>query len=127
MSQSDERSTTTEEAEPQAAETAASSEWEQGVTPAPPTGGAPVQVRRTKFSVLWTTVIIAALVLVLLLIFIVQNNNDVQLAFLGWQGKLPVGVAMLFAAVAGVLLVAIPGYGRILQLRRAVRKAGKPR
>jgi uncharacterized integral membrane protein len=31
-------------------------------------------------------------------------------------------VALLFAAVLGILLVALPGYLRILQLRRAARK-----
>jgi uncharacterized integral membrane protein len=37
----------------------------------------------------------------------------------------PPGVALLLAAVAGLLLVAIPGGLRILQLRRAATRAGR--
>lgn len=74
---------------------------------------------RSRISGLWVGLILSAVVLVFLLVFILQNGAPVQIAFLGWTGTLPTGVALLFAAVAGVLLVAIPGSVRILQLRRA--------
>jgi hypothetical protein len=45
-----------------------------------------------------------------------------KIAFLGWEGALPTGVALLFAAIAGVLLVAVPGGVRIAQLRRTRRE-----
>jgi uncharacterized integral membrane protein len=61
--------------------------------------------------------------LIFLLIFIVQNNVPVQINFLGVTGTLPTGVALLFAAIAGLLLVAIPAGLRILQLRRAARRS----
>ncbi|MGI8817026.1 MAG: lipopolysaccharide assembly protein LapA domain-containing protein [Pseudonocardia sp.] len=73
---------------------------------------------------LWVVLTLSAIVLVFLLIFIVQNNNDIPIKFLGVEGTLPSGVALLFAAALGVLLAAIPGYGRILQLRRALQKRG---
>jgi uncharacterized integral membrane protein len=72
--------------------------------------------------VLWTGLILSALVLLVLLIFILQNSTPVQISFLGVSGTLPVGVALLLAAIAGLLLVAIPGGLRILQLRRAARR-----
>jgi uncharacterized integral membrane protein len=58
-----------------------------------------------------------AVILLLLLIFILQNGHTVAISFLGARGHLPLGVALLLAAVLGVLLVAIPGTVRILQLR----------
>lgn len=66
--------------------------------------------------------IVAALVFIVLLIFIVQNTASVTIHFFGFAGALPIAVALLLAAVCGVLLVAIPGTVRILQLRKAVRK-----
>ena len=89
-------------------------------TPADKTPPQPVPHSRT--GVLWTGLILSALVLLLLLIFIVQNNTPVQITFLGLSGTLPAGVALLVAAVAGLLLVAIPGGLRILQLRKAARR-----
>lgn len=79
-------------------------------------------VERTRISGLWVGLILSALVLLLLLIFILQNLGPVQVNFLGASGTLPTGVALLLAAIAGVLLVAIPGTGRIIQLRRAARR-----
>lgn len=79
---------------------------------------------RSRISGLWVGLILSAIVLVFLLVFILQNGEAVRIAFLGWTGALPTGVALLFAAVAGVLLVAIPGSVRILQLRRATSGNG---
>lgn len=81
------------------------------------------KVRRTRLHGLWIAVTGAAVVLLLLLVFIVENGDSVHIAFFGAHGSLPLGVALLLAAICGVLLVAIPGYGRILQLRRALRKS----
>lgn len=84
---------------------------------------------RSRLSGLWVGLIFSALVLLLLLIFILQNLQTVDVHFLGAAGRLPTGVALLFAAIAGILLVAIPGSLRILQLRRAARRSrpGKAR
>jgi hypothetical protein len=38
-------------------------------------------------------------------------------SFFGAHGHLPMGVALLLAAVFGILLVALPGTVRIVQLR----------
>jgi uncharacterized integral membrane protein len=93
---------------------------------AEPVPRAPV-VPRSRTGGLWTGLILSALVLLFLLIFILQNNVPVQITFLGASGTLPTGVALLLAAIAGLLLVAIPGALRILQLRRAARRGPRPR
>ncbi len=94
------------------------------IAPGPSVPQAP-PLRGGKISGLWVGLILSAIVLLFLLIFILQNNVPTQIKFLGAEGTLPVGVALLFAAALGVLLVAIPGGGRILQLRRAARKRGR--
>ncbi|MHB1614604.1 MAG: LapA family protein [Actinomycetes bacterium] len=78
---------------------------------------------RTRAGGVWVAAVGFAVVLVLLLVFILQNGQHVPVRFLGWHANLPVGVAMVFAAVAGLLLVAVPGTVRILQLRRGARRA----
>lgn len=81
--------------------------------------------RRTRFSGLWISLILAALVLILLLVFILENSSRVDIAFFGFHGHLPLGVALLLAAVSGMLLLALPGTGRIIQLRRQVQRGRK--
>lgn len=97
----------------------------------PPQANAPAhvqqeykQVRRTRISGLWVGVTVAAVVLLVLLVFIIQNGQSVTISIFGGSMHLPLGVALLLAAICGVLLVAVPGYGRIIQLRRAMRRAG---
>jgi uncharacterized integral membrane protein len=63
-----------------------------------------------------------AVVLLLLLIFILENVGRVDVAFFGAHGHLPLGVALLLAAVLGVLMVVIPGSARIIQLRMTARR-----
>lgn len=74
---------------------------------------------------LWTGLILSSIVLIVLLVFILQNLDPVRIQFLGIVGQLPTGVALLLAAIAGLLLVAIPGGLRILQLRRLAKRAGR--
>jgi uncharacterized integral membrane protein len=67
-------------------------------------------------------------VLLLLLIFVLQNSQKVEVSFFGAHGNTPMGVALLLAGVFGILLVAIPGSVRILQLRwrdRSHRRAAR--
>lgn len=63
-----------------------------------------------------------AVILLLLLIFILQNGTDVSVSYLGMHGHLPLGVALLLAAVCGVLLVVLAGTARIAQLRATARR-----
>jgi uncharacterized integral membrane protein len=73
----------------------------------------------------WVALLVAAFVLLLLLIFILQNSQRADVRFLGAHGHLPMGVALLLAAVFGVLLVALPGTVRIIQLRMLGRRRGR--
>ncbi|WP_410959744.1 lipopolysaccharide assembly LapA domain-containing protein, partial [Salmonella sp. SAL4356] len=76
---------------------------------------------------LWTALIVGFLVLILLLVFILQNTDATTIHLFGWQANLPVGVAILLAAVGGGLLTFLAGTVRILQLRRAAKKNLKAR
>lgn len=95
---------------------------QRDTAPPAPTQAPRRRPQRTRFSAMWTAVIIAGVVLVLLLIFILQNLRSVKISFLGANGHLPLAIAMLVSAVAGGLLVAIPGVGRMMQLRRNLRR-----
>jgi len=79
-------------------------------------------VRRTRIGGWWVASALFAVVLLLLLIFILENGQRVDISFLGAHGHLPLGVALLLAAVLGVLLVVIPGTARIVQLRMVARR-----
>ncbi|MFF5173309.1 lipopolysaccharide assembly protein LapA domain-containing protein [Micromonospora sp. NPDC000089] len=73
---------------------------------------------------MWVAAVVFAFVLLLLLIFVLQNGQRAEVSFLGAHGALPMGVALLLAAVVGVLLVALPGTARIVQLRMLDRRPG---
>lgn len=89
----------------------------------PPAGsGVRDPLRRTRAGGAWVGIIIFAAVLVLLLVFILQNTQPVRISYFGASGSVSLAVAMLLAAVAGVLLAAIAGSARIWQLRRHLRR-----
>jgi len=100
--------------------------------PAPPQQAAPPaavppslpqhRIKRTRTSGIWVAVGFFAVVLLLLLIFILQNSTNVSVSYLGMHGHLPLGVALLLAAVCGVLLVVLAGAARISQLRATARR-----
>jgi uncharacterized integral membrane protein len=106
---------------------AAGAEPTPTVTPVAPTPS-PVldrhgRVRTTRSGALWFGLIAAAIILIALLVFVLQNLETVSVHYLGFHGRVPLGVALLLAAIAGLLLVSIPGSVRILQLRRTLRKS----
>ncbi|MGJ9373806.1 LapA family protein [Nesterenkonia sp. CF4.4] len=75
----------------------------------------------------WIALILGALILVMLLIFMLQNNVPADFAYLGWTFQLPLGVAILFAAIAGVLVMALFGSVRLFKLGHRVRRLEKER
>jgi uncharacterized integral membrane protein len=96
---------------------------------AAPTKAAPTQAaapslkpKHTRTSGLWVAVGFFAVILLLLLIFILQNGKTVDVSYMGAHGHLPLGVALLLAAVCGVLLVVLAGAARISQLRTVARR-----
>lgn len=82
-------------------------------------------IRRTRLGGAWVAVALFAVVLLLLLVFILENGQQVNIGYFGAHGHLPLGVALLLAAVLGILLVVIPGAGRMMQLRRTARRHRK--
>jgi len=83
-------------------------------------------LHRTRTGGWWVALVAAAFVMLLLLIFVLQNGQSVRISFLGAHGNLPLGIAILLAAIAGVLIVAIPGSGRIIQLRHLAQRQQQP-
>jgi uncharacterized integral membrane protein len=79
-------------------------------------------VKFTRTASVWTSLTAGFLILIVLLIFITQNTESGQFAFLGWRWSLPLGVAMLLAAVCGGLITVLAGTARMYQLRRAAKK-----
>ncbi|MBV9093390.1 MAG: DUF1049 domain-containing protein [Streptosporangiaceae bacterium] len=80
------------------------------------------RLKRTRTGGVWVAVAFFVVVLLFLLIFILQNEEKVHISYLGAQGHLPLGVAMLLAAVGGALLVILAGAARIGQLRFTARR-----
>jgi uncharacterized integral membrane protein len=79
-------------------------------------------VKFTRAAALWSALIAGFLILIVLLVFIAQNTASAQFAFLGMRWSLPLGVAILLAAVCGGLITVLAGTVRIYQLRRAAKK-----
>ena len=74
----------------------------------------------------WTGVIAGAVILLLLLIFILENTQSVTISFLGADGDVPLGVALLLAAVGGALVVGLVGIARVVQLRKRAKRVRRP-
>ena len=91
--------------------------------PTAPAETYPVPTARTRFGGAWVMLISGTVVLVLLLVFILQNSQRVEVHIYGGHWNAPLGVALLMASALGVLLVVVPGTGRIIQLRRAALRA----
>lgn len=92
-------------------------------TTTPPTTARPTA--RTRISTAWVGVVATALVIALLLLFILQNTQSVKVSYFTADGHLPLGVALLLAAIGGVLLTAGVASLRILQLRRRANPGGR--
>ena len=80
------------------------------------------KIGHTRISGLWFAVVFFALVLLFLLIFILQNGRGVDISYLGAHGHLPLGVALLLAAVCGALLAILAAAARMAQLHSTARK-----
>jgi lipopolysaccharide assembly protein A len=101
---------------------------EPGSQPGPQPGSQPGSqvpdhaIKHTRISGLWVAVAFFAVILLLLLLFILQNGKTADIAYFGAHGHLPLGVALLLAAVCGALLVVLAGVARMAQLRATARR-----
>ena len=91
-------------------------------TPRPASAAARRPRLRTRISGVHTALIAGTAVLAVVLIFIIQNAHAVNISFLGAHLRLSLAVALLFAAIAGALIMAAAGTARITQLRRIIRR-----
>lgn len=107
---------------PETAATAPETRVDDTAPQQPAADGGKDPLRGSRTSGLWTGLVLISVLLVLLIIFIAQNTAPVDIAFLGWDGRAPLAVALLAATVAGLLLALVAGSLRILQLRRRVRR-----
>jgi uncharacterized integral membrane protein len=82
----------------------------------------PDPLRGSRTSGFWAATVALGVVLLLLIVFITQNTRETTVSFLAWDGRVPVAVALMIAAVAGLFLALLAGLLRILQLRRRVRR-----
>jgi lipopolysaccharide assembly protein A len=100
-----------------------------GSAPPPaPASQAPRRRLRTRISGVRIALIAGTAALIVVLIFIIQNANAVSISFLGAHLHLPLAVALLFAAIAGALIMAAAGTARITELRQIMRRdRRKPR
>jgi len=57
----------------------------------------------------WVAIGAALPLLILLIVFILQSSTKVEAHLLGMSGTIPLGMALLIAAVGGGVLVAIAG------------------
>ncbi|ATG52780.1 hypothetical protein CFK38_15540 [Brachybacterium vulturis] len=78
-----------------------------------------------KTAGMWIGLILGAIILVLLLIFVIQNNVTAGFQYFGTEFDLPLGVAMLLAAIAGALVMALVGSVRMVQMSWTIRKLRK--
>jgi len=99
----------------------ASPSEQPGTPPAEKTPKEPA-VGFTRAGALWTFLILGFLILIVLLIFITQNTASAAFQFFTWHWTLPLGVAILLAAVGGGLITVTVGTARIFQLRRTAKK-----
>lgn len=96
----------------------------QPASPAPTaTPAAPAERKVTRAGVIWAAVVAALVLLILLIVFILQNQEQALVKFLGFEGAVPLGMALFIAAVTGGVLVAVAGGARILQLRSNAHRA----
>jgi lipopolysaccharide assembly protein A len=82
---------------------------------------------RTRAGAAWVGACVAAVALLALIIFIAQNVHAVDVSFLALNGRFPLAVALLAAALAGSVITLVIGSTRIVQLRRSARRFRRER
>jgi uncharacterized integral membrane protein len=94
---------------------------EPDARPPEPETRPPGEIPHTRTARVHTGLLAGIVVLILLLVFIIENTRSVKISYFGAGFHLPLGVALLLAAIAGALIVGIVGTARIVQLRRRIR------
>lgn len=85
------------------------------------TSGQSDPLRSSRAGGFYLSVIALGVVLIFLIVFVTQNTDPTTVRFLPWEAEIPLAVALLIAAVAGIFLAGIAASLRIVQLRRRVK------
>ena len=80
---------------------------------------------RTRAAAAWLATGAALIILILLIVLILQNQAVVEVRYMWFSGSIPLGTALLIAAVAGATVVMIIGVVRLTQVRINTRRAQK--
>ena len=78
---------------------------------------------RSRISAAWVALAAGMVSLVIVLVFILQNLRSVRVHFFWATWSIPLAIDLLLASVLGGLVVFTVGSVRIMQLRRATRRA----
>jgi uncharacterized integral membrane protein len=81
---------------------------------------------RTRTSATFISLVAGTVLLILLIVFPFENTQRAKVTFFGATGHLPLGLALLLAALAGALILGLVGTARIAQLRRRVKRVSAP-
>ena len=81
--------------------------------------------KQSRINVTWVVLTLFAVILLLLLVFILENSQSVDVGYFGAHGHVPLGVALLLAAVAGILLVILAWLGRGVRTRATAHRHRK--
>src|SRR5215471_14210947 len=81
--------------------------------------------KQSRVNSTWVVLTLFAVVLLLLLVFILENSQSVDIGYFGAHGHVPLGVALLLAAVLGILLAVIAWFGRGVRVRATAHKHRK--
>ena len=106
---------------------AASEMAQTGATPTVDEPSPTLSRRRSISRAAWAALVVGVVLVVFMLVFILQNNAPAQFTLLAWSFTMSMGVAMLFAAVAGALVTAMVGTVRMMVLGRNVRRLERRR
>jgi uncharacterized integral membrane protein len=78
--------------------------------------------RHTRISGAWAAVFVGVILGIALIDFIVENTGSLRINFFSANGRMPVAVALLAAALAGAAVVLVVGVCRTAQLRLSLRR-----
>jgi uncharacterized integral membrane protein len=81
--------------------------------------------KQSRVNSTWVVLALFAVVLLLLLVFILENSKSVDIGYFGAHGHVPLGVALLLAAVLGILLVILAWLARGVRVRATAHKHRK--
>lgn len=121
------------ERRPSPAHTLQSPPTSEATSSTTPAGISPVQAKtrnhvpRTRAGANWIGACLAVVMLVTLIIFMAQNMPPISIYFIGMNGRFPLAITLVVAAVGGAFLTLVLGGTRILQLRRITHCAHRTR